>query len=121
MVAAVAMGGQTLDAVRRFSPAGSPCCFPIPRGFDYPPPGKVETPGAARRRREIETLGVRVPRWPEAARVLGALSLPLLGSSANRSGAPPAASLDEVDAGIRRRAISCSRRTVAGCRRRSST
>ena len=40
---------------------------------------------------------MRVPAWPPAAQVLGALELPLVASSANPSGAPPPASLDEVD------------------------
>jgi L-threonylcarbamoyladenylate synthase len=101
LVGAVALGERTLDAVRRLLPGGLTLLLPYPVGLDYPPPGKVEAPGKGRRRREVETLGVRVPRWPEAARVLGALSLPLLGSSANVSGGPPARSLDEVDVEIR--------------------
>jgi L-threonylcarbamoyladenylate synthase len=100
LVDAVALGRRTLDAVRRLLPGGLTLLLPYPVGFDYPPPGKVEGSGRDRRR-EVETLGVRVPRWPEAARVLGALSLPLLGSSANVSGAPPAHTLEEVAADVR--------------------
>jgi L-threonylcarbamoyladenylate synthase len=101
LIGAVAMAGRTLDAVRRLLPGGLTLLLPYPAGLDYPPPGKVEAAGRARRGGEVETLGVRVPRWPETARVLGALSLPLLASSANVSGARPARSLDEVDAEIR--------------------
>jgi L-threonylcarbamoyladenylate synthase len=101
LIGAVAMGRRTLDAVRRLLPGGLTLLLPYPEGLDYPPPGRVEAVGRARRRREVETLGVRVPRWPEAARVLGALSLPLLASSANVSGARPARTPDEVDAEIR--------------------
>lgn len=100
LIVAVAMGRQTLDAVRRLLPGGLTLLLPYPEGLDYPAPGSLEARGKVRRGREIETLGVRVPRWPEAARVLGALSLPLLGSSANVSGAPPARTLDDVDAAV---------------------
>jgi L-threonylcarbamoyladenylate synthase len=93
------LGGRTLAAVRRLLPGGLTLLLPYPGGLDYPPPGKVGAPGEAGR--EVETLGVRVPRWPEAACALGALGLPLLGSSANVSGAEAARSLDEVDAEIR--------------------
>lgn len=100
-VGVVAIGRLTLDAVRRLLPGSLTLLLPYPEGFDYPPPGRVEVGSVLRRHREVETLGVRVPRWPEAARVLGALSFPLLGSSANLSGARPAAGLDEVDPEIR--------------------
>jgi L-threonylcarbamoyladenylate synthase len=41
-----------------------------------------------------------VPAWPPAARLLQALGGPLVASSANRSGAPPARSLDDVPSGL---------------------
>lgn len=97
LVDAVPLEPALLDAVRRLLPGGLTLLLPYPEGFDYPPPGAVEEPAGAGRGQAIETLGVRVPHWPEAARVLGALTFPLLASSANRSGAPPAARLDEVD------------------------
>ena len=100
LIGALAMGGRTLDAVRRLLPGGLTLLLPYPAELDYPPPGRVEVSAKLQGRREIETLGVRVPRWPEAARVLGALAFPLLGSSANVSGAAPARSLAEVDAEI---------------------
>ncbi len=56
---------------------------PYPPDWTFPPPAT--------------TLGVRVPAWPPPARVLGALPFPLVASSANRSGAPAPASLDELD------------------------
>jgi L-threonylcarbamoyladenylate synthase len=90
------MGVRTLDAVRRLLPGGLTLLLPYPDEFEYPAPGIVVAT-ARRGRREVETLGVRVPRWPEAARVLGALPFPLLASSANLSGAAPPRSLDEMD------------------------
>lgn len=47
-------------------------------------------------------LGVRVPAWPRRLAVLAAVSIPLLQSSANLSGEPPALALDELPASIRR-------------------
>ncbi|MGZ4200116.1 MAG: L-threonylcarbamoyladenylate synthase [Thermoleophilia bacterium] len=100
LIGAVTMGERMLDAVRRLLPGGLTLLLPYPAGLGYPPPGRVEAAGRGRRGAEVETLGVRVPRWPEAAAVLGSLSLPLLASSANVSGARPARSLDEVEAAI---------------------
>jgi L-threonylcarbamoyladenylate synthase len=100
LVGSVPLEGALLEAIRRLLPGGSTLLLPYPEGFEYPPPGVVEAHGGAGRGRAVETLGVRVPRWPEPARVLGALTFPLLASSANPSGAPPAASLEEVDAEI---------------------
>ena len=50
---------------------------------------------------EPEVLGVRVPELAGALAPLGAVSLPLLQSSANPSGGPDARRLADVDAGIR--------------------
>ena len=47
------------------------------------------------------TLGVRVPAWPERARLLATGEQPLVASSANLSGGRAARSLDEVPAGLR--------------------
>ena len=49
---------------------------------------------------QVATLGVRVPAWPAAARVLGELPFPLLASSANPSGGEAPRSVDEVDGGL---------------------
>jgi L-threonylcarbamoyladenylate synthase len=100
LVDTVAMGDETLAAVRRLLPGGLTLLLPYPAGLEYPPPGVVEAAGKRGQGRAVETLGVRVPRWPEAARVLGALTLPLLASSANLSGAMPARSVAEVDAEV---------------------
>jgi L-threonylcarbamoyladenylate synthase len=100
LLATVSIGERTREAVRRLLPGGVTLLLPYPRGLHFPPPGRIGG-GGVRQGSEVETLGVRVPRWPEAARVLGALGFPLLASSANASGAPPAASLDEVDPVIR--------------------
>ena len=84
-------------ACRRLLPGPVTLLVPYPRGWDFPPPG---TGGAAFGRATVPTLGVRVPAWPPAARVLGGLRRPLLASSANLSAASPAASLDRVDASL---------------------
>lgn len=46
-------------------------------------------------------LGLRVPAWPPPLAVLAALELPLMQSSANLSGEPPAVSLATVERSIR--------------------
>ena len=47
------------------------------------------------------TIGLRVPRLPDALAALSALTRPVMQSSANRSGEPDARSLAEVPAGMR--------------------
>ncbi|MDO9354898.1 MAG: L-threonylcarbamoyladenylate synthase [Solirubrobacteraceae bacterium] len=44
-----------------------------------------------------EVLGLRVPRWPENAAVLEGLSWPLLQTSANHSGRPDPARMEDLD------------------------
>jgi L-threonylcarbamoyladenylate synthase len=48
-----------------------------------------------------ETLGVRVPAWSYPMAALGTVSVPVLQSSANRSGEPDARRLLDVSASIR--------------------
>jgi L-threonylcarbamoyladenylate synthase len=48
-----------------------------------------------------ERLGIRVPRWPEAAEALAGLSWPLLQSSANLSGGADVASPDDLNPELR--------------------
>jgi L-threonylcarbamoyladenylate synthase len=48
-----------------------------------------------------DTLGVRVPSWSPALGALGAIAVPLLQSSANRSGGPDARRLEDVPESIR--------------------
>ena len=79
-------------ACRALLPGPVTLVVPYPAGWRFPPPGRGATVAG-----EVATLGVRVPDWPAAARVMGSLAEPLLASSANRSGAPPPASLDHVD------------------------
>ena len=79
-------------ACRALLPGPVTLVLPYPAGWRFPPPGRLASGD-----RQVATLGVRVPVWPPAARVLSALEQPLLASSANQSGAPPPASLDEVD------------------------
>jgi L-threonylcarbamoyladenylate synthase len=95
--AAVEMAPALRDACRRLLPGALTLLLPYPAGWAFPPPG--ESPGAAAgpAGAPVPTLGVRVPAWPPAARVMGALELPLVASSANPSGAPPAAALDAVE------------------------
>jgi L-threonylcarbamoyladenylate synthase len=80
-------------AFQRLLPGGITLVIPYPSGFRWPPPG--------RGRDGRHTLGVRVPAWPAAARLLAGLNGPLVASSANESGAQAARSLDEVPAGLR--------------------
>jgi L-threonylcarbamoyladenylate synthase len=47
------------------------------------------------------TLGLRVPRWPDQLAALGAVGVPLLQSSANRSGTAEARRLADVPAELR--------------------
>lgn len=48
-----------------------------------------------------DRLGIRVPRWPESAEVLHDLSWPILQSSANHSGGPDIARIDDLDDALR--------------------
>jgi L-threonylcarbamoyladenylate synthase len=82
-------------ACRALLPGPVTLVVPYPAGWRFPPPGRAALgPGG------VATLGLRVPVWPAAARVMGALGLPLVASSANPSGAPPPASLAEVEAAL---------------------
>jgi L-threonylcarbamoyladenylate synthase len=49
-----------------------------------------------------ETLGVRVPEWPESLQALRAVRWPVLQSSANEAGGPDARVLEDVPERIRR-------------------
>jgi L-threonylcarbamoyladenylate synthase len=92
--ASVALAPVLRAACRRLLPGPVALLLPYPAGWDFPPPGEAGEPFG---RPAVPTLGVRVPAWPPAARVLAGLRQPLVASSANLSGAAPAASLDEVD------------------------
>lgn len=81
--AEVALAPELRAVCRALLPGPFTLVLPYPRGWTFPPPAA--------------TLGVRVPAWPAAARGLQALEFPLVASSANPSGAPPPATLDEVD------------------------
>ena len=104
LLAAIPMGPVLRDACLRLLPGPVTLVLPYPEDFTVPEPGEVVH--ERRRlvgkdeRRVIRTLGVRVPRWPAGARLLETLAFPLLASSANRSGEPPARTLGEVDAGV---------------------
>lgn len=92
--AIVTMAPAVRAACRRLLPGPVTLVIPYPQGWEFPPPGVVTDPqGAA----AAATLGVRVPAWPAAARCLAALERPLVASSANPSGGPAPAALDEVD------------------------
>ena len=93
--AGVALAPELRTACRRLLPGPVTLLLPYPAGWDFPPPGEA---GEAFGRPAVATLGVRVPAWPPRARVLAGLRRPLVASSSNLSGAPPPASLDEVDA-----------------------
>ena len=79
----VVLAPELRAVCRALLPGPLTLVLPYPRGWTFPPPAA--------------TLGVRVPAWPAAAACLRALEFPLVASSANPSGAPPPAALDEVD------------------------
>jgi L-threonylcarbamoyladenylate synthase len=81
--AEVVLAPELRVVCRALLPGPFTLVVPYPRGWRFPPPAA--------------TLGVRVPAWPAAAACLRALEFPLVASSANPSGAPPPAALDEVD------------------------
>jgi len=95
--AGVVLAPALRSACRRLLPGPVTLLLPYPAGWDYPPPG---TAGEACGRPAVATLGVRVPAWPPAARVLAGLRRPLVASSANPSGGSSPASLDEVEASL---------------------
>jgi L-threonylcarbamoyladenylate synthase len=92
----VELGPALRAACRALLPGPVTLVVPYPAGWRFPPPGRVRD----ERGGEVATLGLRVPAWPPAARLMGALELSLVASSANPSDAPPPASLDEVDAAL---------------------
>jgi L-threonylcarbamoyladenylate synthase len=95
--AGVPLAPELRFACRRLLPGPVTLLLPYPPSWDFPPPGEA---GEAFGRPAVATLGVRVPAWPPAARLLAGLRRPLVASSANVSGGPPAASLPEVDASL---------------------
>jgi L-threonylcarbamoyladenylate synthase len=89
LLAEVLRPGPGIEAaLRRLLPGPVTLIVPYPPEFDGPPGGGARG-GAA-------TLGVRVPPWPPAAAVMADLPWPLVASSANVSGAPPARRLEDV-------------------------
>lgn len=94
---------RLLDAVRRLLPGPFTLVVPRPADLAFPPPGAVAPaapPPGGVPAAPTSTLGVRVPVWPDAARVLARLPFALLASSANRSGGAPPGSVAEIDAGL---------------------
>jgi L-threonylcarbamoyladenylate synthase len=104
LLATVPLGPRLKDACLRLLPGPVTLVVPYPDGFTCPPPGEVAHEvrrGLGRTESvAVRTLGVRVPRWPAPARLLETLFFPLVASSANPSGAPPPATLAEVEAGV---------------------
>ncbi len=99
----LALGPLLGDAVRRLLPGPFTLLLPYPPGLAFPPAGEVPHRSQGMwgvKTRRVPTLGVRVPAWPVAARVLGELPFPLLASSANPSGGEAPRSVDEVDGGL---------------------
>jgi L-threonylcarbamoyladenylate synthase len=82
----VGLSPRLLRASRALLPGPLTLVVRYPAGWTYPPPAPAGT------------LGVRVPVWPHKARHMGELPFPMIASSANPSGKPAPASLDEVDA-----------------------
>jgi L-threonylcarbamoyladenylate synthase len=93
------------DVLLRLLPGPLTLVVPYPPRFTFPPPGvatfeKKGTFGLRARRETVETLGIRVPHWPAAARIMATLNVPLVASSANRAGGPAPAALADVDPGL---------------------
>ena len=90
------------DVLRRLLPGALTVIVPYPPRFTFPAPAEAtfEKKGRLGRRASRETfatLGVRVPHWPTAARIMSTLSVPLVASSANRAGEPAPRALADVD------------------------
>jgi L-threonylcarbamoyladenylate synthase len=85
------LGPRTAAALRALLPGGVTLLLPNP-ARRYP---LACGPGAA-------TLGLRVPAWPPALAALGAVSWPVLQSSANLAGGPDARTLADVPEPLRR-------------------
>jgi L-threonylcarbamoyladenylate synthase len=93
----VPLAPELRTACQRLLPGPVTLLLPYPPGWEFPPPTEA---GEAYGRPAVPTLGVRVPAWPPAARVLVGLRRPLVASSANPSGASAPACLDDVDASL---------------------
>lgn len=101
----VAISPGLRDVAYRLLPGPVTLLIPFPDDFPAAARGEVAHTfkGGFGRRAQTESvasLGVRVPRWPRAARVLETLPFPLLASSANPSGGETPRSLDEVAASV---------------------
>jgi L-threonylcarbamoyladenylate synthase len=92
LLAALLPGPELRTALGRLLPGPVTLVLPYPDGFDGPPAGRSAA-GAP-------TLGVRVPAWPPAARAMARLPWPLVASSANLSGAPPARRLADLSSTV---------------------
>jgi len=109
LLSAVALPPAVAAAARRLLPGPFTLVVPYPDGMVFPPPGVVEWPAGEGGRDPdeggppvgVETLGVRVPDWPRAARALARLPYPLLASSANPSGGRDPAALSDVEPAVR--------------------
>ncbi len=91
---------RTTEALLRLLPGPFTVLLPYPDHLSFPPPGTVtwDEPGGGTR--DVQTYGVRVPRWPAGAAALAGLPYRLIASSANPSGGRDPASLDDVDPGL---------------------
>lgn len=96
--AQVPMSPRLRQACRALLPGPLTIVVPYPPHWSFPPPAL--------------TLGVRVPDWPTGARVLGSLPFALVASSANPSGGPAPACLDQVDPAL---LAECDLLLDAGC------
>jgi L-threonylcarbamoyladenylate synthase len=79
------LGPRTVDALQALLPGAVTLLLPNPRG---------RWPLACGP--DPQTLGLRVPAWPDPLEVLGAVRWPVLQSSANDAGGHDARSLDQV-------------------------
>jgi L-threonylcarbamoyladenylate synthase len=105
LFASIAAASPVLDSLPAPTAAAARALLPGPVTLLLPNPSRRyalacdptgESPAAP--------LGIRVPSWPDRLSALAAVLTPLMQSSANLAGEPPALTLADVPATIRRRA-----------------
>jgi L-threonylcarbamoyladenylate synthase len=105
LLASIEFTRSMTNVLLRLLPGPLTVVVPYPPGFTFPPPAeatfeKKAAFGLRRNRESFATLGIRVPHWPSAARIMATLNVPLVASSANRAGGPAPAALADVDPGL---------------------
>lgn len=105
LLASIEFTKPMTNVLLRLLPGPLTVIVPYPSRFTYPPPAesafeKKSLLGLRSSGETFRTLGIRVPHWPAAARIMATLNVPLVASSANRAGGPAPAALADVDPGL---------------------